>query len=154
MEHGDTRRLRRAFDSAEIACRNLREDQEEDRARLAQLMTIWASGYLEAACRQIVSGYAERRATPGVVRLVNRQMQRFTNPKMDRILDLVRGFEREKADELEAFAGGEITESVNSIVGIRNDLAHGRRASVSVGRIVRHFERARRMTARMEKLLA
>lgn len=154
MEHGDTRRLRRAFDSAALACRKLREDQDEDRARLAQPMTIWASGYLEASCRQIVVRYAERRSAPGVVRLVNRQMQRFTNPKMDRILGLVRSFEREKADALEAFAGGEITESVNSIVGIRNDLAHGRRASVSVSQIVRHFERARRMTARPDKLLA
>lgn len=151
MEQGDTLRLRKAFESAAQACGRLDED---DQARLAALMAIWASGYIEAACREIVSNYAERRAAPGVVRLVNRQMQRFTNPKMGRILDLMDGFEPEKADELRAFADEEITESVNSIVGIRNDLAHGRRASVSVGRIVRHFERARRMTARLEKLLS
>ena len=151
MEHGDARRLREAFESAARACANL---EEENQARLAELMAIRASGYLEAACRQIVSGYAKRRAAPGVVRLVNRQMHRFTNPKMGRILDLVAGFEREKADELRAFVDDEITESVNSIVGIRNDLAHGRSATVSVGQIVRHFERARRMMARLDKLLA
>lgn len=151
MEHGDTLRLREAFESAAQACKDL---EVEDQARLAELMTIWASGYLEAACRQIVSSYAERRAEPGVVRLVNLQMRRFTNPKMGPILDLVHGFEREKAKALRDFVDDEIKESVNSIVGIRNDLAHGRRASVSVGQIVRHFERARRLMAHLDKLLA
>lgn len=60
MEPGDPRRWRRAFDSAALACRNLRLDRDEDRSRLARRMTIGAAAYPEAAGRPIVARYVDR----------------------------------------------------------------------------------------------
>ena len=152
MNFRDSKRLETAIDSArdEAASSQL---SEENRARLAQLMTIWASGYLEAACRDAVLAYTKRRAHPTVVNFVSRSLNRFQNPRMENILALVRGIDGDIADDLGDYADGSIGESVNSIVGIRHQIAHGRSANISIGRVTQYFEDAKKLARKMENLL-
>ncbi len=114
MSFRDSRYLENTISSARDEARNL---SEGGRSWLAQLMTVWASGYLEATCRDVLRTYAEQRAEPSVARFVSRNLDRFSSPKMENILTLVRSFDKNRADELEEFADGSVKESVNSIVG-------------------------------------
>ena len=152
MSFRDSKRLETAIDSArdEAASPQL---SEENRARLAQLMTVWASGYLEAVCRDAVLAYTKNRAHPNVVNFVSRSLNRFQNPRMENILTLVRGIDSNIADDLGNYADGSIEESVNSIVGIRHRIAHGRSANISVGRVTQYFEDAKKLARKMEDLL-
>ena len=152
MSFRDSQRLETAIDSARNEAASPRLS-EENKARLAQLMTIWASGYLEAACRDAVLAYTKRRAHPTVVNFVSRSLNRFQNPKMENILALVRGIDGGIADDLGDYADGSIRESVNSIVGIRHLIAHGRSANISVGRVTQYFEDAKKLARKMEDLL-
>ena len=152
MSFRDSQRLETAIDSARDEAASPRLS-EENKARLAQLMTIWASGYLEAACRDAVLEYTKRRAQPTVVKFVSRSLNRFQNPKMENILALVRGIDDGIADDLGDYADGSIRESVNSIVGIRHLIAHGRSANISVGRVTQYFEDAKKLARKMEDLL-
>lgn len=152
MSFRDSQRLETAIDSARDEATSP-QLSEENKARLAQLMTIWASGYLEAACRDAVLAYTKRRAQPTVVNFVSRSLNRFQNPKMENILDLVRGIDGGIADDLGDYADGSIRESVNSIVGIRHLIAHGRSANISVGRVTQYFEDAKKLARKMEDLL-
>ena len=150
MSLHDSDRLEAAIALAQGACANL---SDEDKARMAQLMTVWASGYLEATCRSLLIEYTRRRADESVLKYVSGNINRFQNPKMDNILSLVRGFDEEVAGRIDAFSEGRIRESVNSIVGLRHQIAHGRSASISVGRITEHFENAKRLARKMRSLL-
>ena len=152
MSFRDSQRLETAIDSARDEAASPRLS-EENKARLAQLMTIWASGYLEAACRDAVLAYTKRRAHPTVVNFVSRSLNRFQNPKMENILALVRGIDGGIADDLGDYADGSIRESVNSIVGIRHRVAHGHSANISVGRVTQYFEDAKKLARKMENLL-
>ena len=116
-------------------------------------MTIWASGYLEATCRDAVLAYTRNRAHPTVVNFVSRSLNRFRNPRMENILTLVRGIDDDIADDLDDYADGSIKESVNSIVGIRHLIAHGRSANISIGRVTQYFEDAKKLARKMEDLL-
>ena len=115
-------------------------------------MTVWASGYLEATCRDVLRTYAEQRAEPSVARFVSLNLDRFSSPKMGNIIDLVRSFDKNRADELEKFADDGVKESVNSIVGLRNNIAHGRPTDVSVGRVVQYFEDAKKLAGKLKDL--
>ena len=152
MSFRDSKRLETAIDSARDEAASSRLP-EESRAWLAQLMTIWASGYLEAACRDAVLAYTKKRAHPTVVNLVSRSLNRFQNPRMENILALVRGIDGDIADDLDNYADGSIGESVNSIVSIRHLIAHGRSANISVGRVTQYFEDAKKLARKMEDLL-
>lgn len=156
---GKAARLERAFLSELEWCRGL---DEARRQRLVELMTIRASAYLEAACREIVTAYAIRRADPEVANYVEHQMDRFGTPRVDRIVALVRAFEEGKARELTAFTreSSGLTEeslatSINTLVARRNEVAHGRAGRrVEFAEVVRRFRDARRVAKRLEELLA
>ena len=149
MSIGDSQRLENAILSARDAARAL---SAENQARLAQLMTVWASGYLEAMCRDVLRAYAEQRADPGVARFVSHSLTRSRSPRMENIVELVRSFDKNRASELENFAEGAIKESVNSIVGLRNQIAHGHPTDISVGRIGSYFDHVRKFAEKLEAL--
>lgn len=149
MSFGDSQYLENAILSARNAARDL---SAENQARLAQLMTVWACGYLEVTCRDVLRAYAEQRADPSVARFVSHSLTRSRSPRMENIVGLVRLFDKNRANELENFAEGAIKESVNSIVGLRNQIAHGRPTDISVGRIGSYFDRAKKFAKKLEAL--
>lgn len=86
MSFRDSHRLENAINSARNEAPKL---SDENQAWLAQLMTVLASGYLEATCREVLKTYAEQRADPSVARYVSANLERFNSPKIENILTLV-----------------------------------------------------------------
>ena len=152
MSFQDSKRLETAIESARNDAVSS-QLSEANRVRLAQIMTIWASGYLEAMCRAAVLEYTRKRAQPKVVHFVSQSLDRLPNPSMDNILNLVRRLDSEVASDLDSFVDDSIKESVNSIVGLRNRIAHGRFANISIGQITEYFDNARKFARKMEELL-
>ena len=149
MRRPQSEKLESAFSRAEARCADLRD---EDQARMAQLMTIWASGYLEVVCQETLTNFAQKRSVPEVAQYVRSQLRWFQNPNMDRITRLVGEFDRGKAESLRTWAEGPVAESVNSIRNLRNQIAHGRLPGVSVVGIVGHFRNARKLANRLVTL--
>ena len=151
MTFRDSRRL-------EVAFNGLREEAEDlglsskNKARLAELMTIWASAYLEASCREIMMRYAKKRAAPAVASYVIHHLNRFHNPKAEKILMLVRIFDDNIAENLSVFSHGRIKDSINSIVDNRHRIAHGRATGIKMAQIVQYFDDARKFTNKMASL--
>lgn len=152
MSFQDRKRLETAIDAARDEA-DLPQLSDENKARFAQLMTILASGYLEAVCRDVMLAYTGKRAHQNIVNFVSRKLSRTPNPKMENILQLIREFDQNVANKLEEFTDGTIKDSVNSIVAIRNQIVHGRSASISVGRITQYFQDTKKLARKMEELL-
>ena len=150
MRFGDSHRLEAAIVSARAEAREL---SNENRSRLAQLMTIWASGYLETTCREVLRAYAEQHADPKVLRFVSQNLERFGNPNMERILNLVRSCDKDSASQLEGYARGSIKESVNGMVAQRHRIAHGRSTDTTIARVSEQFEDAKKLANKLKSLL-
>lgn len=125
---------------------------DEDRAWLGEMAAIWASGYLEAAFRDTLRRYVETRADTRVQRAMTRRLERFRNPRLGVILDLVGEFDTAWEEELRDLADGAVGESVNSIVALRHRVAHGRSDRVSIGTVGRYFDEAQRLPRRLVRL--
>lgn len=152
MSFKETKQLENAIDAARSEA-NLRQLSDENKARLAQLMTVWASGYLEATCREVLLAYTKKRAQPNIVNFVSQKLSRTPSPKMENILQLIQEFDLSAANELKSFTDDSIKDSVNSIVGLRNRIVHGQSQDVSVGRITQYFDNAKKLARKMEELL-
>lgn len=151
MSFRDRMRLESAINSVFQDC-DSREMGAVTLGRLAQLVTVWASGYLESACREIVLGYAGRRADENVVNYISRTLDKFSNPKMHKILELLHAVDHDATDELRLFADGRIEASVNSIVSNRHRIAHGRSSQITMVQVKGYYEDARRLTKKMKEL--
>ena len=125
----------------------------ENQAWIAQIMTIWVSGYIEITCKDILRESSRNGTKPEIFKFVNWHLNRFQNPKMERILELVGRFDAQLATILREFSEGPIKESVDSVVEVRHKIAHGSSSDISVVRIMGYFKYVKKLTKKMEELI-
>ena len=126
---------------------------DENRSRLAQLMTIWVSGYLEIACRDVLLTYAENASNENVTRFVSKQLRRIRRPNTNGILELVASFDEDRAKELGKFIDRKgIKESADSVVHLRNQIAHGISANTTITRVKTQFEDSKKLAEKLKEL--
>lgn len=148
----DSKRIEAAIDTM-LATARSRDVSEQGRAHIAELLTVWASGYLEATCREVLKDYTTKRAHENVTAYVCWHLERFRNVRVEGILQLVGHFDKDAAGRLRQFADGRIQECVNSIVGIRHKVAHGRSAEVSIARITEYLRGAKDFANKMREVM-
>ncbi len=108
---------------------------------LARYLCIRVSGYLEQATAIILRNYCEKNSYGDVQKFAMSWLDRTPNLSSDAMLNLVGKFNRSASDELKGFL--EIEErgsSLNSLIGIRNDIAHGRNQGLSRTQAWQYFE--------------
>jgi len=115
-------------------------------------MTIWVSGYLEVTCRDVLLTYTERKSDEAVTRFVNQNLQRMRNPNTEQILSLVRSFDKDRANELKEFFQGRIKESVDGVVALRNQIAHGGFAYTTIAKVKAQFDDSRELAGKLREL--
>lgn len=150
MSVRDARTLELAIDSTYEAALGF---SDENRSRFAQLMIIWVSGYLEVTCRDVLLTYAERKSDESVARFVGQQLRRLRSPDTRAILNLVNSFDESRARELKEFISRErIRESVDGVVRLRNQIAHGRSMNATIETVKTQFDDSRQLAEKLKEL--
>ena len=150
MSSRDLEGIQKAFESASEHA--TATEPSEDRARIAQFMVILASGYLEVACRTVLSVYAERNADPRVAGFVGKQLRRTRSPTVGNIAGLVRDFDEERASELSRFASGDVSDRIGAMVAQRNRIAHGDPQNVELATVTTQFKAAQKLAQKLAAL--
>ena len=149
MSSRDVQTLETSIDSA---YREALELSDENQSRLAQLMTIWVSCYLEVICRDVLVTYAEKKSDESIAKFVDKNLQRMRSPKTGAILDLVGSFDKDRANRLKKFSEGRIKESVDSVVNLRNQIAHGRSMNATIATVKAQFDDSRKLAEKLKEL--
>ena len=149
MSVRDARILKTSIDSTYQEALEL---ADEDQFRLAQLMTIWVSGYLEVTCRDVLLTYTERKSDEAVARFVGQNLQRMRSPNTEEIFKLVHSFDKDRANKLKEFFQGRIKESVDGVVALRNQIAHGGPANTTIANVKTQFEDSKRLAGKLKEL--
>lgn len=149
MSVRDARTLEIAIDSTYEAAL---EFSDENQSRLAQLMTIWISGYLEVTCRDVLLTYTEGKSDESVARFVSQNLQRMRSPNTEEILRLVRSFDENRANELKEFFQGRIKESIDSVVHLRHQIAHGRSMNATIETVKTQFDDSKQLAEKLKEL--
>ena len=138
--YGDSQRI-----EAELAAifKEAGDCHEELQASLARYACVLASSYLEAAFREMILTCAQGQASPAIVRYVDSTLNTFRDPNTEKILRLLGRLNPKYREDLEAQVVGELKDSVDSISANRNNIAHGRRSGISLGRVHRYYGDAR-----------
>lgn len=119
---------------------NALQGDPELQAHFARYLCILVSGFLENAITAIYVTYADKRATPYVINYVEAQLERFRNPTMERILQVSGAFNRDWRNDIEAKLSQEVKDAVDSIVNIRNQIAHGESTGITYATIKNYYD--------------
>lgn len=117
------------------------DDDEEIRAHLVRYLCIISNGHIEESLRIIYGQYTESKSShQNIINYVSRDLGDFRNPNVEKILALASRFSPNWRKELERFLTDEMKESLNSIVNIKNALAHGRTTGISYITLKRYWD--------------
>ncbi len=148
--HGDCRRIEAEI---KVILESSMEVSDEIRASLARYACVLASGYLEAAMRELVASYTRKRGSETLHRYIESTLGLFQNPNTEKILRLVGRFDPKCRRDLELSVEGQLKDSVDSIYSNRNSIAHGRLTGISLARVRTYYADARTVVKEAETVL-
>lgn len=94
----------------------------------ARYLCILVSGFLEQAVIELAMEHVRLNSKPSIQRHVERRLRRFTTAKCARITDLFGSFDPDWHRDLTAYLVDERKDAVDSVIDLRQDIAHGRYA--------------------------
>jgi len=143
MSDKEILRYQRELDDLFEKVSSLNSDPEMQ-SHWAKYLCVRVSGFLEVAVSTIYKKYAKNKASPFVVNYVERQLSSFQNPKMEKILNITRSFNPKWAEdiELELSKNTEIKDSIDSIVEVRNKIAHGENIGITYSKMKGYYKNA------------
>ncbi|MGE0543967.1 MAG: HEPN domain-containing protein [Dehalococcoidia bacterium] len=108
----------------------------------SRYLCVLTSGFFEDAIRAIYSEYAERRSGSEISRYVQLQLNRFQNPRMGNILNLVQSFSLEWREEIVVHISEDAKDAMDSIVSNRHNIAHGRDVGLTMHTLQEYYFKA------------
>jgi hypothetical protein len=114
----------------------------ELQAHWSRYLCILVSGYLENAVRLIYGDYANRKSHRPVASYVEAQLAWFSNPAMNKILELTRSFDPAWEERLKSATRDGLYDAVDSIVARRHEIAHGENSGISYATMKDYYKRA------------
>ena len=96
-------------------------------------LCVMTAGFLERGIQMIYQDFADRSASPRVAHFVSRNLNYVQNPNAEKFLQTAGNFDNEWRQELEEYFANNARpkEAINSIISLRNSIAHGGEAHVS-----------------------
>lgn len=123
----------------------------ELQAHWAKYLCVLVSGLIEVGVREMYGQFAKDRSAPEVANFVARALGQFQNAKMNKILDLVGGFDPEWEEDLRTKTEGEVKDAVDSIVANRHIIAHGGQVGITIASMTRYYEAVKTLISIMEE---
>jgi len=117
----------------------------EVQSDFARYLCVLVSGYLEKAVAELVLEHARRNGGTTLQRFVELKTRRFMNADAQHLMELLGNFHPEWRRDLEKFLIDDIRDAVNSVVGLRNSIAHGGASEITYHRISGYYERIKKV---------
>ncbi|WP_245871278.1 HEPN domain-containing protein [Asanoa hainanensis] len=134
-------RLKKELEELYIRADPRSVDDPELAADLGQYLCLRVSGYLEQAVAVILRDYCSKNSWGFAQQFAHSWIDRMPNLNADALTKMVRRFNGVWAERLDGFlAEEERRTSLNSLVGIRNGVAHGKQQGLSRKRAWEYFE--------------
>ena len=149
----EVKRLTQRLDATFARVKNLGHDDLELLADFARYLVILVSGFLETALVELLLEHSRKGVKPSVQRFVQSRLKGQTNMECQRIIDLMGSFDDAWRVETETFLVDEKRAAIDSVIALRNAIAHGDQAAgVTVSRIDRYYQQVKVVLNRIADL--
>lgn len=132
-------RLRERLDRRFERIDRLANADIELQSEFARYLCILVSGFLEKAVQELAMECCRRMAGGAPRNFAIAQLDRTRNPSVDALRSFVGSFSLEWEERLDGFLTEERRDAIGSIVGLRNDAAHGGSAGITYARVRQYY---------------
>ncbi len=124
--------------------KSLPENDSELLGHWGRYLCILVAGLLENAISAIYYDFVHKSSSPHVRNYALIQLNKISNPKADRFLEIAGAFKEEWRTELTLLYANdaELKTAIDTIMNNRHQIAHGKDTGISVGTVTRYFEKS------------
>ena len=134
-------RLRQQLDATFERVKGVDFDSELQ-ADYAKYLCILVSGYIERAVIELVLEHT-RLCAPTLLRFVEQRTRRLPNMNSYHIQELLGSFDLEWREKIDDILVDEWKDAVDSIVNLRNNIAHGRSIGATYHTVSGYYQRVK-----------
>ena len=135
----EVHRLRQILDATFERVTHVGTDAELQ-SDFARYLCILVSGYFEKAIAELLLEHGRRNASPRVLRFLEYRARTLVNINAQRLQDLFGTFDPDWRQDLEQFLVDEKKDALDSVVNLRNKIAHGQSVGVTYMRIRGYYQ--------------
>jgi hypothetical protein len=119
----------------------------------ARYLCILVSGFVETAVEELAIEYCRNRSQTSVFNYASNHLRRVQNLKSQKLLQLISAFHKRWYADLSSFIEDGRRDALDSVVNLRNRIAHGKPDSLSLATITQYFEKIDEIVVYLEGLL-
>jgi hypothetical protein len=139
------------LDAAFQRVAGLQSSDLEMRSDFARYLCILVSGFVENAVTALATAYCRQRSQPAVANYAGTQLNRLQNVNGDRLARVVGAFERAWRHDLITFMEGPRKDALDSVVNLRNKIAHGESVGLTYVRINEYYLRVKEIVGFLQQ---
>ena len=145
--------LRTRLTAAFARAKTLEGVDPEVKSDLARYLCVLVSGFVETAVAELAIEHCRSRSQRTVLSFSTSHLDRIQNLNAERLTQLVRSFDSRWATDLTTYLEGPRKEALDSVIGLRNQIAHGQSVGLSLGRITQYFDKIDEIVIFVERLM-
>lgn len=129
-------------------------NREEIEADYARYLCVMVSGFAERAIAELILQYSTGKAPKPLLSYVANTLQRQTNLDKERLCRLIGSLDAGWGKRLEGFVTDRRQAALNSVVGLRHNIAHGGAGTVTLGQMRSYWMAVQEIVDEVEAILA
>lgn len=145
-------RLRQRLDDAFERIDGIDPRASQLQSDFARYLCVLVSGYVEKAVAHLLQEHARRNGSPSLQSFVESHTIKWSNATSGKIEDLLGSFNEEWRRDIKEYLVPERRAAINSIVGERNQIAHGGTSGITYHRIREYYEHARNVVEQVQRI--
>lgn len=111
----------------------------EVQADFAKYFCVLVSGFLENAVVALILDVVQRKSAPEIQLYVERRLENWTNPNSEKLINLLGDFSAQWRKQADMFMVDTRRATVNSLVGLRHQIAHGESVGTSLAQVKDYY---------------
>lgn len=140
------------LDATFLRISNIDQNELELRADYSRYLCILVSGFLEQSVRSITANYARSRSQPQIADFVIEKTDRLTNLNCEKLTIHFSSLNKKWAETLEKILVNEAKDAINSVVSLRNLIAHGKAADITFARLSNYYAEIRKVLEAFQEM--
>ena len=115
----------------------------ELQAHWARYLCVLTAGFLENGLFETFAAVIRNGANPAVASFASSRLEKVSNPKASKFVEIARAFKPDWASDLERFLDDDgRRDAIDSVMSNRHQIAHGEHSGITVARLTPFFEKS------------
>jgi len=128
-------------------------EDEDVKSHFSKYLCIKVSGYLENVVKTLISTYIDGTCPRPIQSFIKNKIKNTTNLSTDKIAVFLENFEKTWASEFETKLSDKMSESLNSVVSNRNQIAHGGQDNITPRVIKGYYEDIKEVVKILQEII-